>query len=132
VTSPPAPAWSVVIRGIHVTAGTHANCSGFARAVADFEPQADAAEGFTFVVALEERSGRFRDDELEAWCCEHIERGVRAELAEHFGAVLPAVRVILRRVLLHPVDSNERRNHQAGCMLAQQALQAIPISSGPG
>ncbi|WP_433719490.1 hypothetical protein ACQP2Y_32710 [Actinoplanes sp. CA-051413] len=81
MTSPAAPAWPVVIRGIHVTAGTHANCSGFARAVADFEPQTDPTEGFTFVVALEERTRGFRDDELEAWCCEHIERGVRAELA---------------------------------------------------
>ena len=122
----------MVVRGVHVTAGTHTNCSGFARAVADFEPQADPAEGFTFVVALEERPGRYRDDELEAWCCEHIERGVRTELAEHFGAVLPAVRVTLRRVLIHPVDSNERRNHQAGRMLVQEALQAMPLRSRPG
>jgi hypothetical protein len=124
MSSAPAPTWSAVIRGITVTAGTQANCSGFARAVADFEPQTDASEGFTFVLAIEERPGRYRDDELAARCCEHIERGVRAELAEHFGSALPAVRVVLRRILVHPVDSTEVRNHEAGRGLARRALQA--------
>jgi hypothetical protein len=121
MTPPPAPIWPAVLRGVTVTAGTQTNCGGFARAVADFEPQT----GFTFVLALEERPGRYRDDELEARCCEHIERGVRAELAEHFGSALPAVRVILRRVLVHPVDSTAVRNHEAGRGLARCALQAL-------
>jgi hypothetical protein len=125
MTSIDAPAWPVPVRDVQVTAGTQTNCSGFARAVADFEPQPDPSDGFVFVVALEERPGAFHDDELAAWCCEHIESGVRAELAEHFGGVLPSVRVVLRRVLQHPVDSNERRNQEAGRRLVLSALETL-------
>jgi hypothetical protein len=120
-----ALAWAIAVRDVQVTAGSQTNCAGFARAVADFEPQPDPSDGFAFVVALEERPGAFHDDELAAWCCEHVELGVRAELAEHFGGVLPPVRVLLRRVLQHPVDSNELRNKEAGRHLVLSALETL-------
>ncbi|SCF49074.1 hypothetical protein GA0070216_13127 [Micromonospora matsumotoense] len=119
------PAWRTPVRDVQATAGSQTNCSGFARAVADFEPQPDPSDGFAFVVALEERPGAFHDDELAAWCCEHVESGVRAELAEHFGGMLPPVRVVLRRVLQHPVDSNEPRNREAGRRLVLRALETL-------
>ncbi|GAB3852195.1 hypothetical protein ACFPIJ_54060 [Dactylosporangium cerinum] len=117
--------WGIPVRGVQATAGSQTNCAGFARAVADFEPQPDPSDGFAFVVALEERPGAFHNNELAAWCCEHVELGVRAELAEHFGAVLPPVRVMLRRVLQHPVDSNGPRNQEAGRRLVLHALEAL-------
>ncbi len=65
------------------------------------------------------------DEKMAAWCCEHIELGVRAELAEHFGGALPPVRVVLRRVLQHPVDSNVPRNQEAGRRLVLRALETL-------
>jgi hypothetical protein len=123
--------WRFSVRDVQVTAGSQSNCSGFARAVADFEPQPDPSAGFVFVVALEERPGAFHDDELAAWCCEHVELGVRAELAKQFGGVLPTVRVTLRWVLQHPVDSRERRNQEAGRRLVLRALEALESRQVP-
>ncbi|AGL15738.1 hypothetical protein [Actinoplanes sp. N902-109] len=112
----------VPIRGVRVRTGTQTNCGGIAAATADFEPQADPGVGFAVELALEYGPRDCRDEELEAECCAWIEGGIRAELADRFGLPLPSVRVVLRRVLLHLVDSNERRNHEAGRELVRHAL----------
>jgi hypothetical protein len=66
--------WQAPIRDIKVTAGTFTNCSGYAGATADFEP----APEFTVERALSYPTRAHRDDELEEFCCRHLERNVEA------------------------------------------------------
>jgi hypothetical protein len=125
MTSTHPAVWRTPVRDVHVRVGTQTNCSGIAIARADFEPPADPAEGFVFVVALEYREGQYQDEELAAFCCEHVEAGVREELTRRADVTLPAVRIVLRYVLQHPVDSNELRNREAGRLLVTRALERL-------
>ncbi|WP_157240958.1 hypothetical protein [Catenuloplanes japonicus] len=108
------------VRGIAVRSGNQTNCAGIAKIVADVEP----AERFEFVDAHapDDRWTDREDDELIEWCVAAVRRGVEAGLAE---AGSPPVRFVLRRILVHPVDSNERHNEAVGRMAVAEALRRL-------
>jgi hypothetical protein len=88
---------SLPIRDIDVRCGTQTNCAGVAVALVDFERGSES--GFEVVDAVTELSTRDAgDQDLVDFCAEHIGEGIKAELQESFGAGLPAVRVLVRRV----------------------------------
>jgi hypothetical protein len=57
------------------------------------------------------------------FCAEHFEDGVRAELLEVGGGTMPPVRLVLRWILTHEVDSTERLNREAGRLAVIEALR---------
>lgn len=118
-----APGWDTAIRDVLVRSGTQTNCGGLASALVDFEP----CSSFTFVsqVDADESSPPGRSEDLASLCIRHFENGIRAALAEASGGPLPPVRVVLRRILVHEIDSNARRNHEAGELAVAEALRRV-------
>src|SRR4051794_29167201 len=95
------PVWDAAIRGIRVRCGTQTNCGGIAAAVIDAVPDSD----FRLVRQLEPNaSGEPAENDVDA-CARHFEDGVRAALVDVCGGALPALRIVLRRILVHPTDS---------------------------
>ena len=68
---------------------------------------------------------RYEDQDLVDFRVTYVREGIEAELTELFGE-LPAVRVVLNRVLPHAVDSNEHQNRRAGRYVVRQ----VPRESG--
>ncbi|GIE70244.1 hypothetical protein Apa02nite_063520 [Actinoplanes palleronii] len=114
------------VREILVRAGTQTNCNGIARILADLEP----AEQFAFVDAHESVWTGDCDDEAISWCVEAVRRGVVAELTEQGQGELPAVRFVLRRILVHPIDSAPHRNEQVGRMAVTEGLRRLTEITG--
>jgi hypothetical protein len=118
-----APGWGTAIRDVLVRSGTQTGCGGLASALVDFEP----SSSFSFVsqVDAEESSPARHSEDLASLCISHFENGIRAALAEASGGRLPPVRVVLRRILVHEIDSNARRNRDAGELAVAEALRRV-------
>lgn len=121
--SPSGAGWGTAVRDVLVRSGTQTNCGGLASALVDFEP----CSSFTFVsqVEAEESSPVRHGEDLASFCTSHFENGIRAALAEASGGPLPPVRVVLRWILVHEIDSNARRNHEAGELAVAEALRRV-------
>ena len=119
MTSGRQPIWTEAVRDVRVRCGSQANCFGIASALVDFEPQ----PAFTFVRQLDSGSADDEQAKLVDLCAEHFEDGVRAELLEVGGGTLPPVRVVLRWILTHEVDSTRRRNREAGRLAVAEAIR---------
>jgi hypothetical protein len=108
-----------MVRDIAVRSGNQTGCGGIARIVVD----AERAERFEFV------DGRapgdrwtWPDDELISWCLAAVRRGVLEGWA---AAGSPPIRLALRRLLVHPVDSNEHHNEAVGRMAVTEAVRRL-------
>lgn len=114
------------VRDISVRSGNQTSCGGIAKIVADVEP----AGCFEFVDARSPDDGWTHPDdaELTDWCIAAARRGVLDGLAM-VGS--PPVRFVLRRILVHPVDSNEFHNEKAGRMAVAEAVRRLS-DHGPG
>ena len=107
------------IRDLRSKVGNQTGCGGMAVILVDFEPSA----AFEVVNAVTEiRPNLGGDQELVDFCVANVADGVRLELLEHLGE-LPAVRVVVREVFPHAVDSNESVNRRAGQDVTRQALR---------
>lgn len=108
------------VRDIAVRSGNHTSCGGFAKIVADVEP----AARFEFVDAHphDDAWTPADDPELIGWCVAAVRRGVLDGLA---ATGSPPVRFVLRRVLVHPVDSNEFHNEAAGRKAVAEAVHRL-------
>ncbi len=130
MTSIGVPGWDRVVRDVRVRCGTRTNCGGIAAAVVDVEPH----DAFAFVRRLDPDGAG--DGGLAELCAGWFADGVRAELLDVCGGTLPPVRVVLRWILVHEVDSNERRNRQAGRLAVTEVLRraadddTTPATSG--
>jgi hypothetical protein len=117
MTSIRVPGWDRAVPDVRVRCGARTNCGGVAAAVVDVEPH----DVFAFVRRLD--PGGPGDRELVDLCAGWFEEGIRAQLLDVCGGTLPPVRVVLRRILVHEVDSNERRNRQAGRLAVTEAVR---------
>ena len=115
------------VRDIEARCGTQTNCSGMAQILADIEP----AAGFEFIDAHDGAWTGSCEDELVDRCVAAVRRGVLDELTRVGGGKVPAVRFVLRRVWVHPVDSAESRNEAVGRIAITRAVQRLtePASS---
>ncbi|MEU4690623.1 hypothetical protein [Actinoplanes sp. NPDC023714] len=111
------------VRDIDVRAGSQLHCAGFAGILADVEP----ADRFEFVDAHESQGTGSDDGELVEACVNAVRRGVLGEL----GEPLPPVRFVLRRILIHLVDSTEDRNEAAGRLAVAEAKRRLGAVSRP-
>ncbi len=107
------------IRDVRVRCGTQTNCGGVAATTVDIEPHPT----YTFVRALPPHLGNTADVELIDDCVAHFETGLREQLRAVCDGVLPPVRIVLRWILAHPVDSTPGRNRQAGHLAVTEALR---------
>ncbi|MFI5842636.1 hypothetical protein ACIA8K_23300 [Catenuloplanes sp. NPDC051500] len=112
-----------MVRDISVRSGNQTSCGGIAKIVVD----AEVAAGFEFV------DGRapgdrwtWPDDELIEWCLAAVRRGVHAGWV---AAGSPPIRIVLRRMLVHPVDSNEHHNEAAGRMAVAEAVHRLGVGA---
>jgi hypothetical protein len=112
------------VRDITARSGTQTNCDGIAKILADVEP----AERFEFVNADDGAWTGDCDDELIGWCVTAVHRGVIDELTRVGRGDLPAVRFVLRRIQVHPVDSAEFRNETVGRMAVAEAVHRLTSS----
>jgi hypothetical protein len=113
------------IRDIEARYVKYAACGVFAIVTVDFEP----GQGVGFELAL---AGDVRfvfgpdggDCEYRSvfTYLDELAEGIREELAAE-KQVLADVKVILRRMVIHPVDSNERSFRAAGKLAARAALE---------
>jgi hypothetical protein len=113
---PPRP-----IKGVHVRRVKQAACGVFAIATLDFEP---APRGFRLTVGDGLRvdgRGWQPDHQTLAECLAGLAEGVEQELAAHAGLDL-RVEVVLREIVIHPVDSNALAFRAAGQLAASTAL----------
>lgn len=112
------------IRDVNVRAGSQSNCGGIADAFVDVE----AATAYELVNATPPpREDRWEDQELVDYCVTSVSDGIEAGLMELFGE-LPPIRVTLRRVLPHAVDSNEFINRLAGRYAVYETLRRAGLS----
>lgn len=106
----------------HVRVGNQTGCGGIAAARIDLA----SARAYEFVDATPPEEDR----ELADFCVTNVRAGVEAELYALFGT-LPAVRVVLHRVLPHAVDSNETVNQRAGRTVVKLALRDAGLDDVP-
>lgn len=112
----------------HIRVGGQSGCGGIAAARIDLEP----AQAYEFVDATPPpRDDRFEDRDLVDFCVTNVREGIEEELRALFGK-LPAVRVVLHRVLPHMVDSNESINRHAGRTVVKVALRDSGLDDVPG
>ena len=113
------------IRGLRADVGSEHSATGGATALVDLEP----AAVFEVVDAVPEEiwvRWNVRDHpDLAHLCFDNILLGVREELRTHLGPELPALRLVVREVLPHPVEANEENNRRAGRMIVQEALRRL-------
>lgn len=111
----------------HIRVGTQTNCGGIAAARIDLT----AARAYEFVDATPPPRADFHEDrELVDFCVTNVREGIELELTELFGE-LPAVRVVLHKVLPHAVDSNEWINRRAGRTVVRVALRNAGLDDVP-
>ena len=118
--------WRVAVRDVRVRCGTPTNCAGVAGALVDFEP----AREFRFEARLATGITDEDSDSVQLWVAA-FEKGVRSELINVGGGTLPPVRLILRWILDHPIDSNEAFNVLAGRMGVAEAIRRASAAEGP-
>ncbi|RAK42947.1 hypothetical protein B0I29_10177 [Actinoplanes lutulentus] len=109
------------VRDIAVRDGTQTNCAGFAKILADIEP----AERFEFLSNGDAAPAGVLDDELIEQCIGAVRRGVLDELTRVGDGEVPPVRFVLRRILVHLVDSAEFRNEAVGRMAVAEAVRRL-------
>jgi hypothetical protein len=102
-------------RDIKVRYGNQTGCGGLAIARVDVEPAAENA----VVDAVSEVDDR----ELVDMCVASLAEGVAEELR---ARQLPPVRVVVRWVLAHPVDSNEYVYREVGRRVVRAAVPPTP------
>ncbi len=114
------------VRDITVKTGTHTNCGGIAKILADVEP----SEEFAFV---DEQDGAwvgdYCDPEDAGWCAGHVRDGVVEELTRLGDGTIVPVRFVLRRILVHPVDSAPSRNQEAGRKAVTEAVRRLTAAT---
>ncbi|MFG2100959.1 hypothetical protein ACGFJ5_10190 [Micromonospora echinaurantiaca] len=111
------PDWRTPIRAVHVRHGTQTACGGIAIVLADVEPHA----AYAFTARFDGRPPGPAD--LRQECVEGFADGMRTELARLCGGQPPPVRVVLRRILVHDVDSSAAINRAAGRLAAAEAVR---------
>jgi hypothetical protein len=127
VTSLDALYQALPISSEHIRVGSQAGCGGIASARIDL----DVAQAYEFVDATPPpRADRHEDQWLVDFCVTNVREGIELELTELFGE-LPAVRVVLHRVLPHQVDSNESVNRRAGRTVVKLALRNAGLGDVP-
>jgi hypothetical protein len=127
VTSLAALYQALPISSEHIRVGTQTNCGGIASAQIDVT----RAQAYEFVDATPPpRADYSEDQELVDFCVANVRAGIEMELTELFGE-LPAVRVVLHRVLPHMVDSNEMINRRAGRTVVKVALRNSGLDDVP-
>ena len=107
------------ITGERVRTGNQTGCGGIADARIDIE----AAAAYEFVDATPPEPD---DQELADYCVTNVRAGAETELTRLFGT-LPAVRLTLRQILTHAVDSNEMINRAGGRYAVQHALRTAGL-----
>jgi len=113
------------MRGLRADYGTKSSKKGGAKAIVDLEP----APVFQAVNAVSDEIlaswAPFDDPEHLIMCYDNVVIGVKAELREHFGPELPALRVVVNEVLPHPVEANELNNRYVGKWVIREALRRL-------
>ncbi|QFU89450.1 hypothetical protein [Amycolatopsis sp. YIM 10] len=113
------------LRDLRGDVGTKATKKGGATALLDLEPAAE----FEAVDAISEKI-RTSDDALDfpdlvPLCYENIVLGVQAEFEERFGTGTPPIRVVVREVLPHIIETNEMNNRHAGRRAVRSGFEAL-------
>ncbi|MEU6078229.1 hypothetical protein [Micromonospora sp. NPDC047074] len=111
------PDWTTAVRAVHVRHGTQTSCGGIAVVLADVEPH----PAYAFVARFGGEPPGPAD--LRGECVEGFADGIRTELARLCGGQPPPVRVVLRRILVHEVDSSAAVNRAAGRRAAAEAVR---------
>ena len=113
------------MRGLRADAGTKASPRGGAKAIVDLEPAAE----FEIVNAVPDeilaRWSPHDDPEHLLMCLDNVAIGVRDELRTRLGPELPAMRVVVREVLPHPVEANEMNNQYVGRKVIEEACRRL-------
>jgi hypothetical protein len=108
-----------------------------AKATVDFEPGRGLGNGFELVIPNDVHvdfgpHGGHEDYKTVFVYLDALAQGMRDGLAADHRAITDVI-VFLRRVVIHPTDSNERAFRAAGQIAARIALQrAFGPSSGRG
>ena len=111
----------------HIRVGNQTSCGGIAAARIDLV----AAQAYEFVDATPPpHVDRYEDQELVDFCVTNVREGIEEEFHALFGK-LPAVRVVLDKVLPHAVDSNESINRRAGRTVVKVALRNAGLDDVP-
>jgi hypothetical protein len=109
------------VRNVDVRSGRQSNCGGVGRVIVDVEP----AEQSEFVDAHDGGWTGRCEQELIDWCVAAVQRGVLQGFSQAGYEQPPPVRVVLRRILVNPVDSTEFRNETVGRMAVAAALRRL-------
>jgi hypothetical protein len=113
------------VRDVDVRSGRQSNCAGVGRVIVDVEP----AEQFEFVDTHDGGWAGRCEQELIDLCVAAVQRGVLEGFPWAGYEQPPPVRVVLRRILVNPVDSTEFRNEPVRRMAVAEALRRL---SEPG
>jgi len=109
-------------------------CGVFAIVTVDFEPGHGAGNGIELAIPTDVRfvfgpHGDDHDYRVVFAYLDAFANGMREELATEQQITVDA-KVILRRMVIHPIDSNEHAFHTAGKMAARTALEHA-LDAGP-
>jgi hypothetical protein len=118
------------IRDIHIRHVKQTSCGPFAVITVDFEPLSGSSTGVRLAVPHDVELGYpgCFDHQTLFGFLDAIAAGVREELSAE-DRIAPATRVLLRRVVIHELDSSESGFRTAGALAAREALKR---SVGPG
>ncbi|UJW29638.1 hypothetical protein L3Q67_30975 [Saccharothrix sp. AJ9571] len=113
------------LRDLRGDVGTKHSAKGGATALVDLEPAAE----FEAVDAIDERIRADSRDfpELVPLCFTNIVLGVQAEFEERFDNPTPPIRVVVREVLPHIIETNEANNRAAGRKAVQAGLRRLVV-----
>ncbi|MCO6005630.1 hypothetical protein NE236_11620 [Actinoallomurus purpureus] len=115
------------IREVEARYVKQAVCGVFAVVTVDFEPGHGAGNGIELAIPTDVcfvfgRNGGDHDYRVVFGYLDAFAKGMLEELAANQQIIMDA-KVILRRMVIHDVDSNERSFHTAGKMAARTALE---------
>ncbi|SEL85422.1 hypothetical protein [Streptacidiphilus jiangxiensis] len=119
------------IRDIHIRHVKQTSCGPFAIITVDFEPLPSSSTGVRLAVPHDVELGYqgYVDHQELFGYLDAIAAGVRAELTAE-ARTTPATRVLVRRIVIHEVDSSERGFRTAGELAAREALKRFVAPDG--
>jgi hypothetical protein len=119
------------MRGLRADVGTKSSRKGGAMGIVDLEVAAVFQSANEVPDSVFDRFEPFVYPELVPMCFDSIVRGVKVEFRVFFGPELPALRVVVREVLPHPVETNELNNYYVGRKIVRQALIRLDPDISP-
>jgi hypothetical protein len=117
------------IRDVEVRYVRQAACGAFAIVTVDFEPT--AWDRVQLAISSDVRldfGGYDQDYQSVLGCIEGLARGITEELDTRPDLDV-RVKVILRRIVFHPVDSNELSFQYAGRLVARTAIERLTATT---